>query len=405
MWKPPYHRDLMPEGIDNSTFGEICKTSFMTLSESNFAASRTIEKASTLTFSDVKSFLVDPTEIDLPKYLKRDVVNTSLAYSEPIQVELFLPDHAVYATAKSGNFLIEETLDHSNLFFSKYFCVDRTTGWKWRCDQDWQVNTVLDGMIGYCYHRYEYQYFHWITDSIARIWALKKKSPYTDLNKWMLGPLNQRFHAPSIALFDISVEDCIWPVEPGVVRLESAIVPTFRLEEANKVRRPDFRSGTFHTGSSREFVRDMQELGVRKYGDASIRPNLKIFIGRSDAAHRNLINEGEIFALAEVLGFVYVIPGKLAFQDQVKTFSEATHIISVHGAGLTNLIWANQDCRILEILPDGLGDTGYRFLSGFGEKYYSVMTCIVSEHLRGIAYANLYADPNIFCRAMEELIS
>ena len=40
---------------------------------------------------------------------------------------------------------------------------------------------------------------------------------------------------------------------------------------------------------------------------------------------------------------------KLNIIDQAQTFAEATHIVSPHGAGLTNLLWCEPGTKVIEL--------------------------------------------------------
>jgi capsular polysaccharide biosynthesis protein len=44
-----------------------------------------------------------------------------------------------------------------------------------------------------------------------------------------------------------------------------------------------------------------------------------------------------------------VRPEELSFADQVRIFSECAVVLAQHGAGLTNILFAPDRCRVLEI--------------------------------------------------------
>ena len=59
----------------------------------------------------------------------------------------------------------------------------------------------------------------------------------------------------------------------------------------------------------------------------------RLFISRADATVRRLINEDEVYAALEPLGFELFVPGAHSFIEQVETFSNAECIVGPHGAG------------------------------------------------------------------------
>jgi hypothetical protein len=65
--------------------------------------------------------------------------------------------------------------------------------------------------------------------------------------------------------------------------------------------------------------------------------------------YRLLLNEEEIKKYLENIGFQIIKPQKLRFIDQVKLFSNAKIIVSLYGAGLSNIIFCRQNTRIIEI--------------------------------------------------------
>lgn len=87
---------------------------------------------------------------------------------------------------------------------------------------------------------------------------------------------------------------------------------------------------------------------IRK--NAGIKTNInnrKIFISRDDASIRKLTNPEELFI--SLKGWEIVTLSNLSIADQMKIFSEASHIMSTHGAGLTNLLWCRPKTKVYEI--------------------------------------------------------
>jgi capsular polysaccharide biosynthesis protein len=105
-----------------------------------------------------------------------------------------------------------------------------------------------------------------------------------------------------------------------------------------------------------------------------------------------LINEDALRDFLQREGFTVVIPGELPFADQVKLFAQAGVIVGIHGAGLTNLLWAPPGCTVIELAPAGLRDVGYRFSSHLCGHLFSTVLCRALEHPRGLAYSDIEVD-------------
>jgi len=75
----------------------------------------------------------------------------------------------------------------------------------------------------------------------------------------------------------------------------------------------------------------------------------KIYVSRRDSQNRVLKNEAEVEALLKHLGFEIVVLSGMTLAQQISIFASATHIISPHGAGLTNIVFCLPGTKILEI--------------------------------------------------------
>ena len=75
----------------------------------------------------------------------------------------------------------------------------------------------------------------------------------------------------------------------------------------------------------------------------------KIFVTRSKASGRCIINESEVFAELEPAGFKLIKLEELTWSEQINLFHNAKQIISPHGAGLANLAFCTQSPRVIEI--------------------------------------------------------
>jgi capsular polysaccharide biosynthesis protein len=75
----------------------------------------------------------------------------------------------------------------------------------------------------------------------------------------------------------------------------------------------------------------------------------RLFLSRSDAAHRFLVNEEELFSALSVHGFRRIVPGRMTVREQIEAFSRARMIVAPHGAALTNIIFCPPGLQLIEI--------------------------------------------------------
>jgi hypothetical protein len=117
-------------------------------------------------------------------------------------------------------------------------------------------------------------------------------------------------------------------------------------------------------------------------------PYRKIYISRSLARYRRIVNESELIPILENLGFEIVHTEKLSFASQVKLFNEAKVILSSHGAGLTNMLFAPSPALVLELFEPRAGRSHYWMMAhALGHNY----DCLIGET---VATGKVKVDPD-----------
>src|SRR6185312_9036773 len=76
----------------------------------------------------------------------------------------------------------------------------------------------------------------------------------------------------------------------------------------------------------------------------------KFFVHRVGAS-RGLINEAEVLDFFRNLGWAIIDTETLTMAQQIQLFANAKQVCALHGAALTNLLWSNPGCRVLELVP------------------------------------------------------
>tara|TARA_B100000780_G_C21044327_1_gene419200 strand:+ start:15 stop:1109 length:1095 start_codon:yes stop_codon:yes gene_type:complete len=76
-------------------------------------------------------------------------------------------------------------------------------------------------------------------------------------------------------------------------------------------------------------------------------PNRKIYVSRQGSLTRSVSNHDEL--LLALRGWESVRLETMAVSEQIKIFSEASHVLAPHGAGLINLIWCKEGTKVTEI--------------------------------------------------------
>lgn len=194
-------------------------------------------------------------------------------------------------------------------------------------------------------------YYHWLVDEIPRLVGLD--------------------HAPEVEQLYVP---CSYP-DP-IFDLVGQLAPA----HVNVLRAPDrqqwiFARRYFYAPMLTEdycgflpkiFVRRLREVLQEYIADCS--NERKIYISRSGASKRRVLNEDKVIDVLADYGFEAIQAEKLTFLDQIRLFAGTAHMVGPHGAGLTNMMFSRH-CTVLELFP-GAPFTHYRWLSAsLGHSY------------------------------------
>jgi hypothetical protein len=217
-------------------------------------------------------------------------------------------------------------------------------------------------MVGeYRGHRH---FFHFLFDRLPRIFYLLSRfsmqnMPFVVLTNENLPDFQQdiyRFLAarhPNLTFMEVPERER-WQL-PAL----------YLIDDMQPVRR------TFLPPDAAEFFR---ELVISGYGLSPRPPHRRLYINRSDARKRSIRNEAEIWPSFERRGFESIAAGKLSFREQVALFSEAEMIAGPHGAGFSNLLFAPQAAKVLEISNVERVKSVYFLLAkALGQRYLPVI--------------------------------
>ena len=116
---------------------------------------------------------------------------------------------------------------------------------------------------------------------------------------------------------------------------------------------------------ARDYLLAMRDLFVRHYGiePIPVENRRRIYVSRGNVKLRRLKNEKAILDILTGYGFETHDPGSLPFKEQAALFAAAETVVSIHGSGLTNLMFSPPETRVLEIFPSNFADDSFIKLS------------------------------------------
>ena len=123
----------------------------------------------------------------------------------------------------------------------------------------------------------------------------------------------------------------------AVFRVEKLIIPEMKAPDWNvdKIKK----------------IRTFAENLYPELSSHQSRSQQRIYVSRKLAVKRHLANEEEFLGLLKEHKFRKVYLEQMSVREQVELFRSASHVIAAHGAGLTNVLFAPADVKILEIRP------------------------------------------------------
>jgi len=182
-----------------------------------------------------------------------------------------------------------------------------------------------------------FNYYHWICESIFRLWLVRDK-----LDGMVLLLPEYYQHADFIvaSLEPFGIKNVRYIPQGNSVMVRNLCLPQIKpiCDAYNITHLRDVRA--FYT----DYVFD------KKPQDVS--PMDKIYISRKMAPRRQIVNEDDILPIAERNGFTIFHPEQFNFLQQVALFARAKYVIGTHGSGLTNMLFMPGGSSVLELHKD-----------------------------------------------------
>lgn len=189
---------------------------------------------------------------------------------------------------------------------------------------------ILHGNNLIVHNHWSTGYHHWLTESLRRLL-------YIDPSKYnLIIPEDYpKFAFDSLDAFSFKTIIKL-PKRTGA-KVKELVIP------------PNYKSGYF----KQQQLLDLRNILFEHYKVSIKRPKKRIYISRKSATRRKVENELELIDLLKDNGFLILELEDFYFSEQVKLFSDCEILISIHGAGLTNCIFMQENTYLLEFYKQG----------------------------------------------------
>jgi hypothetical protein len=284
------------------------------------------------------------------------------------EVDIILPNGII--TSASDGTIYDASTWFARATTSPYLRHDSGTQWKWHIRADCQPEERIDRTTLWLYSRTAFQYYHFWGDVGWRPWVaehcgvpLGRGDDFDSafVGTFAPGSVQQEFFN-AIGLRPERL--CHLP--HGVYRFERVLLPW-------SISRPEV---PLHPARN---ALDPRHHKLFSPNLVSWYRRIMRAVGRSDGPHRVYVRRGqnirrnfdratddELASRLGRMGFTSVDPGRLDLNGQIRAFASARFVVGIHGAALTNLLWCEPGCRILEIMPERYEDASYRIIAAMG---------------------------------------
>lgn len=211
-------------------------------------------------------------------------------------------------------------------------------------------------------------YYHWTVECLTRLLGVFRFYDKTGTMPTIILPANPpSWIRESLAIMDVPSDRCtVLGSEP--VHVDRLVVPSY----------PD------PSATECQWLRQRMTERIKKSAPASARmsiPETGVYIPRTDATTRRVLNEDAVIDALSAYGIEPYVLSSLRVSEQIRLFQNVDIIVSPHGAGLTNLLYA-RDPTIVELFGQKRKTTYYRLAKLLGFDYHAVSCGSVDTDLQ-----------------------
>jgi capsular polysaccharide biosynthesis protein len=302
--------------------------------------------------------LPEPTRLGaLPRQLSRKVGDhrippqTVTAYDS---VQFIGPNG--WAMDRFGRVILEEIEASDRLAASELFKLLRDGHTPVRLSASEELPSPLLSLVG----PWADGYYHWFSDYLPRIPGFESYLSRSGSEGYLLIPSESRpWMLDSLDLLGWSEERRIrW--QGDRCNVDTLVVPTIPKSVGSS-------KGYMHSPQAyRELASDLR-AGFDQDVDPDQGPD-RILISREDASDRRIENRPVVQDLLSDRGFATRTLEGLSISEQIALFSGVEAIVAPHGAGLVNMMFAD-DSKVLELFGERVNECYYTMAASLGFDY------------------------------------
>jgi len=231
---------------------------------------------------------------------------------------------------------------------------------------------------------WSFGYFHWMTDALPRI--VYAQSQLDDFVLLLPESFCLPYHLQSLET--LGIRHIKWLKRNTLTYMKNLYL-------------------SHHQGTQGNYNPDI----IRKIGSvfrqSAEDPGLgeRIYVSRKQALRRKIINEAEVIQTLTERGFREVCFEDYDLQQQIAIASQAMHLVSVHGGGLTNILFMQPGSNVLELRQEADNRNNCYFsLASELKVHYYYQNCPSAEPDTVIQNNDLTVDTERLRRNVDQML-
>ena len=241
------------------------------------------------------------------------------------------------------------------------------------------------------HHTWHNNYYHWICETLLRLWMVKDQIDKLVL----LLPSKEQMSTFALETLEPFSFKSVFYIPHG----KSVLVRTLCMPQIKPVM------ATYNPIALLELNNTYINHATRVKG-LNIKLGERLYISRKKSRRRKIINEDEVIAVLKQYNFAVIYNEDYSFFEQVSIYSNAKYLISIHGAGLTNMLFMPPGSTIFELHKRQTNPTDQHSLifwymaDGLNHKYYQQI-CEPTDPDEDFFTAHFIVDINLFKKNLE----
>jgi hypothetical protein len=197
-------------------------------------------------------------------------------------------------------------------------------------------------------------YWHWLLDVLPRLKLASESIDLKNIDYFLLPSLHEKFQTETLDILNIPNNKRLSSKYYKHISADKIIITDHPYNLLNDPFKDSLNIPIWIINFLKEKFSSANKYSENKFPK-------KFYIDRSDSKSNNknlrkITNEKDVKNVLEKNGFNSVILSNYHFNDQVKLFNNADHVIGLHGSGFVNVIFCKPKTKITEFRSEAAGE-------------------------------------------------